>query len=45
MPDSEVAVEGFDVVLAFIEAVSVEDFGDVVGDDGAGFVDVEVDLE
>jgi hypothetical protein len=41
----EVAVKGLDVVLAFVEAISIEYLGNLMASDGASLVDVEIDLE
>ncbi len=45
LSNSEVTVVGFDVVLRLVEAVAIEDFADLVGNNGSSLVDVEVDLE
>ena len=42
MSNCKITVKGFDVVLVLVEAVSIENSSDLVSDDGACFIDMQI---
>jgi hypothetical protein len=40
LPYGKVSIESFDEIFRFVEAISIENFGDLVKEDASGLVDV-----